>query len=271
MTITLPSPPFHFAEGISNLRDLGGYAISPTSSVRRGFLYRSARLSTVTPAGATYIVENLGIKTVYDLRSALESEKSPSYEFPSTTRRHVPVFMDQDASPEGLALRYVDYASEDGAAGFMRAYREILRGGASGGAYRSMFEHIRDQPDVPLLFHCTAGKDRTGVFAALTLRIAGVKDDDVIGWEYELTERGLAELRAEFVEKLIEKMPAFKENPASVDRMLGAKAEAIKAMLAWVDETYGSVEGYMKKEMGFSDECIRTIRRNLVIEEKAIL
>src|SRR5436190_8079262 len=112
--IGLVSPPFYHVDGIVNLRDLGGYAISSTTSLRRNFLYRSATLSRATPAGAKTLVDRLGITTIYDLRSNLETVRSPSYDVPGTTRVHVPVFKDQDASPDGLSLRYRDYTSPDG-------------------------------------------------------------------------------------------------------------------------------------------------------------
>ncbi|PGH12305.1 hypothetical protein AJ79_04371 [Helicocarpus griseus UAMH5409] len=266
---TLPSPPFHVAEGIANLRDLGGYAISPTTSVRRNFLFRSASLSKTTPEGATFLSSKLGVTTIYDFRSVIESERSPSLDIPGTVRRHVPVFRDQDASPESLALRYKDYASSEGPQGFMRAYTEILRAGAKG-AFRTVFEHIRDKPEEPLLFHCSAGKDRTGVCAALILRIAGVPDDEVIGCEYELTEVGLGELRQQFIDRLVAH-PALGGDKVGAERMVSAKSAAIMATLSWVDGKYGGVEGYMKTEMGFNDQDIEKIRKNLVIEEKAIL
>ncbi|KAL1957725.1 hypothetical protein VTO42DRAFT_5568 [Malbranchea cinnamomea] len=265
-----PSPPFHHIEGVNNLRDLGGYAVSPTTSVRCGYIYRSATLSSPTPAGAKALVEDLGVKAIFDFRSLPETISSPSYDFPGTTRTHVPVFRDQDASPDRLALRYSHYSSADGAAGFVRAYREILRSAPETGAFRRVFEHIRDHPDEPLLFHCTAGKDRTGVFAALVLRVAGVSDYDVIGREYELTELGLGALREQFISRLVEH-PALKGDRAAAERMTSAKAAAIKATLEWLDENHGGVEEYMKSQLGFTDDDIRKIRKNLVVEKKAIL
>ncbi|OJD27600.1 hypothetical protein ACJ73_01003 [Blastomyces percursus] len=268
--INLPSPPFHFANGIANLRDLGGYAISPTTSVRRNFIFRCATLSNTTPEGANYLTSKLGITTIYDFRSIPECERSPSADIPGTTRRHVPVFKDQDASPEGLALRYKNYASSDGPQGFMRAYAEILRAGAVGGAFRAVFEHIRDRAEEPLLFHCSAGKDRTGVCAALILRIAGLLDDEVIGREYELTEAGLGELRQQSIDRVLAH-PAFDGDREGAERMVSAKAAAITATMKWVDEKYAGVEGYLKNGMGFSDQDIAAIRKNLIKQEKAIL
>ncbi|KAF3480095.1 uncharacterized protein GIQ15_05442 [Arthroderma uncinatum] len=265
----LPSPPFYAIDGVYNLRDIGGYAVSPTTSVRRNFIYRSAHLAGITPAGCKAIVDKLGITYIYDFRSDLEIARYPLVDIPGTTRRYVPVFRNQDASPASLALRYKDYSAADGAEGFIRAYKEILRTGAES-AYKIVFEHIRDQPTEPLLFHCTAGKDRTGVFAALLLRLAGVTDDKVIGEEYALTEVGLGELRGEFIKKLMDH-PAVSGDRDGAVRMTGAKAAAITGTLKYLDSEYGGVEGYMKQAIGFSDEDIKKIKENIVAEEKAIL
>ena len=123
--MTPPSPPFVLVEGIHNFRDIGGYptTLGRTTSapgrsrIRRGQLYRSAEPSQITPAGMA-VVRALGITTVFDLRSGPEIEsakdRSPVVEIPHTQRVFVPVFKDQDYSPEHIALRYRDYASSDG-------------------------------------------------------------------------------------------------------------------------------------------------------------
>lgn len=112
---TLPSPPFIPVEGIANFRDVGGYAstASPSSSIRRHYLYRCADPSPVTEAGKTTI-QHLGIKALFDLRSRPEIEKTaavrPVVEFEGVTRHLTPAFSDQDYGPEAIAERYRDYA-----------------------------------------------------------------------------------------------------------------------------------------------------------------
>ncbi|KAK2750433.1 hypothetical protein FQN57_003913 [Myotisia sp. PD_48] len=265
----IPSPPFIEVDGIYNLRDLGGYAINSTTSIRRNFIYRSAHLSSVTATGSKALVDQLGVRRIYDFRSLGEAEKTPSVEIEGALRCHVPVFRDIDASPEGLALRYGHYTSPNGVEGFVKAYSEISQAAAKH-AFKVTFEHIRDRPTEALLFHCAAGKDRTGVFAALVMRIAGVRDDDLIGYEYQLTELGARHLREEIIERLA-KHPALNGNREGAERMVSARAEAMKGTLKWLDETYGSAEGYLREAMGFSDEDIEIIRKNLVVDEKAIL
>jgi len=101
----LTSPPWTVAEGIFNLRSLGGYPIKncPTKSTRSKWLYRSAEPSRITPKG-TQELEHLGIKKTFDLRSEPELDKmaqlTPLVEIPGVERVFVPVFRKEDYSPE---------------------------------------------------------------------------------------------------------------------------------------------------------------------------
>jgi protein tyrosine/serine phosphatase len=113
----LPSPPFIEIDGISNFRDLGGYPISSTQSIRSSVIYRCAEPSQVTKNGIE-AMQKLGINKVYDLRSNNEIERNKASgrggvtEWDGCERLFVPVFKDEDYSPENLALRYADYTAE---------------------------------------------------------------------------------------------------------------------------------------------------------------
>lgn len=221
----LPSPPFVFVDGINNFRDIGGYSISGSSGhyVRRSLLYRSADPYKVTEAGRATL-ESLKIRTVFDLRSKPEVARAVLggienlTSVPGLEYRFTPVFPDQDASPEALAVRYKDYA-HGGVEGFTRAYTDILNNGHQ--AYREIFLHLRDRPDDAILFHCSAGKDRTGVLAALILKCAGI-DDETIAREYELTEKGLEPMRELIIAHLLE-TPSLKGSREAAIRMIGSK------------------------------------------------
>jgi len=115
---SLPSPPFISVPGIQNFRDTGGYPLAsdPGKIVRRGVLYRAAEPSQVTPEGvARMSATGLGIKYVYDLRSVREFEKEGNVRPPTTwegaERIFAPVFLDEDYSPEAVAMRFRSYAS----------------------------------------------------------------------------------------------------------------------------------------------------------------
>ena len=307
----LPSPPFIPVEGVPNFRELGGYAGSGsnggTTSLRRNYLFRCATLAQITPAGTTTLTQHLNIHTLYDLRSqpeinsALKSAGPGGLDIPGVTRHFVPVYKDEDYSPEALGRKYAMYtaADEDPAhgysAGFVRAYRDIAQ--HAGPAYRKILEHVRDRPAEPLVFHCTAGKDRTGVLAALVLRLCGVPDE-VVAWEYGITEQGLGDWKRVIVQRMMgasgggftpstgdenEGEGEGKEKTAEAgaeanskrqgmsreqaERIVGSRAKNMTVFLREVlDGEFGGVRKYLKDYCGFSDEDVDRIRKNLVAE-----
>jgi protein tyrosine/serine phosphatase len=106
------------------------------------------------------------------------------------------------------------------------------------------------------------GKDRTGIVVALILMLAGVSDND-IGDEYALTELGLAKWAPRIVQILM-KDPALEGDEDKATRMISAKKANMEAFLSRLRDLYGSAEGYLKFVLGFSDEDIAKIKKNIV-------
>ena len=215
-------PPFISVPGIPNFRALGGQPTStPGRVVRPNLVFRSVEPSKVTREGEA-IVSALGITHVYDLRSNVEinSHKNMTIrELPGTERIFVPVFEDTDYGLEAIALRFSQYGAE-GSEGFVNAYRTILEAAAN--PYARILSHLAVTQPTPLLIHCTAGKDRTGLVCAIILSLCGV-EDQVIAQKYSLTELGLVHRREELVDHLMQS-PALQNDRERVERMLGARS-----------------------------------------------
>ena len=213
------------------------------------------------------------MKTIFDLRSApeikrdgpewanVEVDKADVFEPYGIHRDWVPVFAEQDYGPEQVALRYKEYTR--GGVGFVNAYRDILTAGAGpDGAYTKIFKQMAKSDFAPCLVHCTAGKDRTGVLAALLFMLVGVRKD-IIAEEYTLTDLGLAELRPLFVERLL-KNPALKGNEEGVKNMVSSRKENMEATVDMIDGEFGGAEKYMKEKCGLSSAEVEQIRSNLL-------
>ncbi|KAE9365315.1 hypothetical protein N431DRAFT_387449 [Stipitochalara longipes BDJ] len=272
-TADLLSPPFITVAGIQNFRDLGGYPITSLSnhSIRREVIYRCAEPSKVTKDGIA-TMQSLGITHIYDLRSNNEIERAQTagrggvVEWDGCKRVFVPVFTDKDYSPENLAVRYKDYATT-GTEGFTRAYSDIMKKAPP--SYRTILLHLANEPEKPLIVHCTAGKDRTGVLCALVLSLCGV-DDDVIAYEYSLTDLGLSKEWKESVIGHLMDNPALKGDMEGAWNMISSKAANMLATLKMIREKYGSAEGYITEKCSLSKEEVEKIRRNMIVEEPAI-
>lgn len=169
------------------------------------------------------------------------------------------MFADKDYGPEQVALRYKNYtrATPDG---FVSAYRDITANAPD--AYGTIFKHLAKQSPEPCLIHCTAGKDRTGVFVAMLFMLAGV-DDDTIAREYSLTDQGLASLKPLFIERLL-KNPALEGNLEGINNMVSSKKENMLASLDMLRQEYGAPGRYMQERCGLSDTELQQLKQNLL-------
>ncbi|KAJ7284058.1 protein-tyrosine phosphatase-like protein [Mycena rebaudengoi] len=263
----LSRPPFVTISGVINVRDLGGLPSDayPNLCTKPRLMYRAAELSGITEEGKAQF-KQLGISQIFDLRSSTEIEKYNSSNPPieGVTDTHVPVFKREDYSPEMMAKRYQLYASGKTEA-FMELYSQILDHG--GPSFSTILRHVRDRPDQPFLFHCTAGKDRTGIIAAILLKLAGV-DNEAISNDYALTRIGREPARAMIMERL-SREPLFAASNEAALNMFTCRHITMSAFLDMLEEKYSGVEEYVKRFTGLSDEDIATIRSNILVPAPA--
>src|SRR5476649_812830 len=164
-------------EGGSNFRDLGGYRTTDGHTVRKGVVFRSAHLGTLTDRDRAAL-GRLGVRTVVDLRGVDEAAETP-HRIDGTGARIV------GAHIEPRIGEKIRAAVEDGSASpflmmqyLTEHYRDYPRHCTPG--FRTLFATLSDGTHRPLVFHCTAGKDRTGFASALLLTLLGVPWDTVM-------------------------------------------------------------------------------------------
>jgi protein tyrosine/serine phosphatase len=213
-------------EGCYNFRDLGGYAGRDGRRMRRGLLYRSDALHHLTAADVERLRGELGLRLIIDVRSAHEvtTENSSPLATHPVRYEHLPLFgnqtMREEDAPDDLGDLYYM---------MMRYAREPIA---------SVIEQIAASED-PLVFHCAAGKDRTGVISALLLSLLGVSEADVVE-DYVSTSRNLdqivARLRASESYSSI-----FTELPPET---LHAEARTMEGLLERIAWEFGSMQGY---------------------------
>ncbi|KAH9436817.1 hypothetical protein MCOR02_000482 [Pyricularia oryzae] len=204
------TPPFHHIPGLPNL---GTLEVTPQQQQQMQQMH-PANSSSSNMAKSS--LDELGITHVFDLRSADEVKSREGWvgskirEWDGAQRVFAPVFTEEDYSPEAIARRWGQFSEGD--TGFVLAYERILEVGAHAdhpyAPFRTILAHLASEEEpTPILVHCSAGKDRTGIICALLLSLAGV-EDEVIAHEYNLTEVGLSQRKQEFVEALIKAGPS---------------------------------------------------------------
>jgi protein-tyrosine phosphatase len=246
-------------EGACNFRDLGGWPMADGRRMRRGVLYRSGTLAHLTPADHQRL-GGLGLKVICDLRRDDECQQEP-------TRWATPVAMRQWPIEKAVAeaQRAHDWLGEGDEHAIVqrmsshyRTMPEWLRPHV-----RGVFHHLLDD-DVPLLFHCAAGKDRTGFVAALVLHALGVPDD-LVREDYLLTNAaGLYEFmrrqRKTSVGIASVEHPLDRMSPGARQALLGADERYLAAALATVQQSHGSMLAYLADVTGFAPGDFAALR-----------
>ncbi|MCW3475583.1 tyrosine-protein phosphatase [Limobrevibacterium gyesilva] len=221
-------------QGASNVRDLGGWPAAGGRRVRFGRVFRAAALSGLTQADAAVLAAT-GLGTVCDLRGEKERQKAPS-RLPGVTTHALSIEPSLGASLRDIAAR----RTATGADVMMlmrRAYTAYALEWAH--RYQAMFALLLAEDAPPLLFHCSAGKDRTGFGAALLLTALGV-EADAVREDYLATNRlwrGDAELAAA--------LP-----PAVADVLLRVHPELLDAAFGAIRESHGTLEAYLEQRIG---------------------
>lgn len=243
-------------DGTLNLRDLGGWTTAEGRTVKHGQAFRCDRLSDLSSDDHATL-DGLGIKTVIDLRYEREVAEHPSALWNAVTNHlEIPMGGGQLADQKSFIERAIDGEFEG------------ITDADVGESYLSLLtDHAGDFARVvtatategPSLFHCTAGKDRTGLTAMLILSTLGVSDDDV------LTDFGLSNTyRAET--RIAQLRDFFTERGLDVEDFRPALSAPIPAMeqaQAWIAAEHGGAEGYLRAS-GMTDDAIATMRANLL-------
>ncbi|GAA4817758.1 tyrosine-protein phosphatase [Nocardioides caeni] len=234
---------------VDNFRDVAGpgYPTTDGGRLRTGVFYRSNDLRlTEDDHGA---LSGLGLTAILDLRSRLEIDLHPDPHVPGAQPLHfdaigipmetVAMLQTREAADELMRVVYRGFVTEEKCrVAFGAALQQLAEGG-------------------PQLFHCSAGKDRTGWLAALVLHIAGV-DDAVIRADYLLTNDRSAASRARVEAQIAEHagdhmVPVFEPTLVADLSFLGAASAA-------VDEHFGDRASYLREGLGLDDEVLGAIR-----------
>lgn len=240
-------------EGGQNFRDLGGYRTRDGRTVRWNMLYRSGAMNQLTKADFAYLGK-LGIRTVCDFRSTDERTAAP-VRWPDG--KAPKVFADDyKLDMGGLDFRAAGRWTPDQAQAAMAEFypRMLVQ---FNGQYRRMFAQLV-AGKTPLAFNCSAGKDRTGVAAALVLTALNVPRETVIE-DYLLSNRYFDPKRAVSADDNMSK--AWRAMPPGViQALMGVDRSYIESVFKVVDAHRGGTEGYLRDELGIDRAALVQLR-----------
>ncbi|MDR2419128.1 MAG: tyrosine-protein phosphatase [Treponema sp.] len=226
-------------EKLYNTRDLGGYETQDKRHVRFGRLYRAGELC-VASANDKAALEAWGIRTIVDFRGLSEARKHPDIR-PLGLRQQVALPIDAGSLLE-LSRVGQDMSGE---AFMMNLYAIIVE--AARPQYRELFRLMSDAANTPLLFHCSAGKDRTGVAAALIYHALGVERETIYA-DYLLSAVYLKEHTKDWV----------KDEP-HLEPVMSIRREYLETAFKVIDEKFGGADRYVEHELGAESVRLREL------------
>src|SRR4051812_42403704 len=246
-------------EGALNWRDLGGYRAANGRVTKWDCVYRSDGLDQLTDADLD-VIADLGIKLVIDFRVDREVGENPSRlpDHPELRRQRLPIGGDEVEGKSVLELIQAGDVTTYTADEMAAVYERLLEDFAT--SFGEVVAHAADPANHPMVFHCTAGKDRTGLMAMLLLGALGVSDDDIVS-DYELTTHYRSNKRIEILRPQLEKAGVDIE---LVRPFLTAQAPVMAATVARLHRDYGSIEAFLLARTGVDRGTVDQLRTALL-------
>lgn len=239
-------------QGAFNFRDLGGYRTTDGKHIKWGKIYRSAEINNLTDKDLDKLA-SLSINRVFDFRGPMEVSKAPDRLPVNAQRISLPAGSEQVGGDMSAFMKTMMKAT-NGDSIMLPFYANIE---PFQKRYKPLFDDLfTESKDSAILFHCTAGKDRTGIFAALLLSALDV-DTATIFQDY---------LASNYYSKsgnaVKERMMAGLKMPEQVVKdVLGVKADYLHATFNTINNQYGNVKMYLKKVMGLNKKKIKKLKQ----------
>jgi len=241
----------HF-DGIVNARELGGLAAADGKHVKSGRLIRAAGLHGASDRDLTRLQEEFDLREVIDFRFADECEHKPDRPVPGATYRNIPALQ---PSPRGNRPMF-EAAEPDFDAIYRMVYAKLAESDYSAAAYRQFFDVLLAHPEGGIYYHCSQGKDRTGMASVLVLTALGVDWADIEA-DYFLSNVGL-----ECMVEMADDPRASKWSRFTKEHMTYVFGANLKVYTDCVEQGWGDLSRYLRERIGLTEAEIAQLRRD---------
>jgi len=238
-------------EGAINLRELGGYPTENGTTIKYNKLLRSGDISNLTRNSLSYL-KKYGLRYVVDFRSNQEQQT-----WADTTSDFYKIYSDPVYPLKGNGDKLAGIINQGDYSYLGMIYQSVVLDAHGQLAYKILFDLLlnNDKPEQSLLFHCAAGKDRTGIGALLILKALGV-DDETITKDYLLTNLMYED------DTTIENTLNDKDGNQDINRMNMTKGDlqSITSVFQAIDHYYGSFDNYLDKALGIDKDKLAKLK-----------
>ena len=257
-------------ESVVNARELGGYKNKEGKTIKHNLLLRTGKLNTCSTDDIDTLVNEYHLKKIFDFRGSSERMLEPDPEMKNVQNIWMPILDESNQDENNAAMRelgsdmykmFMFFIEK----GFMQnMYVDMLSSRYAHQQYHNFLKEVIDCKEGAVLWHCSAGKDRTGLAALFLLTILNV-DENTILEDYVLTN--------EYVEDLVDhRMQEFKERGCPEEYMKdvqtidGVNLDYFKTGLNYIKENYGSVMDYIHNQLNISEEDCEILRNRYLDE-----
>ena len=252
-------------KGITNARQLGGYVNTEGRAIKQNVIIRTGAPSSGTENDLKLLAEKYHVSDMVDFRMDFETQRAPEPTVEGAVNHAIKLNiagdMSEITSTDEFKKEYAEANGEKGKMILLYAKHGVLPtpkmydyflGDEAADGYRQFFDILLNKPeDSAVLFHCSQGKDRTGMGAALFLYALDFDDDTVMA-DYLLTN----EANAAIIENDVKEVSKYTDDPEMLERtrmMDGVSAELLQSALDKMKAEYGSIKGYLKTRLSLTD------------------
>ncbi len=246
-----------------NFRDLGGYQTVDGRTVKWRQLLRTGSLAELTDANLTTLA-SIPVTQDIDLRGQAEVRQMPDRVPQTATYYHLPVFdedeTDASHSNEEIAKRMQEEGN--GRRRMLKVYSRMVTIPSAKRAFQQLFARLLANQSGATLFHCTAGKDRTGMAAFLILSALGVPRETILD-DYLLTNSVTEDFRENWLAQMKKELPQTPATEILINNrrdLASVHAAYLNTAITAIDNQYGDVQHYLTDYLGLSDEQLRQLR-----------
>ena len=273
VTLDLNKQKLSDIEGITNARQLGGYVNTEGRAIKQNVIIRTGAPSNGTENDLKLLSEKYHVSDMVDFRMEFESQRAPEPKVEGAVNHAIPMNiagnLSQLQASDEFKKEYAQASGEKGKLimlfaknGFLPTPKmyEYFLGDEAAEGYRKFFDILLNkQEDKSVLFHCSQGKDRTGMGAALFLYALDF-DDDTIMADYLLTN----EANKSIIENDVNEVSKYTNDPEILNNsrmMNGVSSELLQSVLDKMKDEYGSVKGYLKTRLSLTDDDFETLKQ----------
>ncbi|MGX7149874.1 tyrosine-protein phosphatase [Enterococcus ureasiticus] len=243
---------------ITNFRDIGSKCAFNDKKVNKQQLFRSGSLTELTQTEQLFLTKDCKLKVIVDFRSEEEKKSQPDTVMERV--KYVPINVLADSMDENGSIESMMTATIPADEMMEAIYKNLVLLDSAQKGYQTFLELLLEIQGEPLVFHCSAGKDRTGFASALVLSVLGVSKE-AIYQDYLLTNKMRREANNKLQEQLETSYQLSDVQMDQLKQMLEVKKTYLDTAFATIDQEYGSFHTYVTQVLNFSDEKIAQLRK----------